>query len=43
MFKHDVLVFLQDSFAVLVELDDQAVRSLDRGDFDMIFLDIASF
>ena len=42
MLKHDILVLLQDSLAVLVELDDQAVRSLDRGDFDMTLLDIAS-
>ena len=27
---------------MLVELDDQAVRSLDRSDFYMIFLDVAS-
>ena len=42
MIKHDAMVLLQDSFAVLVELDDQAIRSLDRSDFDMIFLDVAS-
>ena len=40
--KYHILVLLQDSLAVLIELDDQAVRSLDRSDFDMIFLDIAS-
>ena len=40
--KYHILILLQDSLTVLVELDDQAVRSLDRSDFDMIFLDIAS-
>ena len=40
--KYHILILLQDSFAVLVELDDQTVRSLNRSDFDMIFLDIAS-
>ena len=40
--KYHILILPQDSFAVLVELDDQAVRSLDRSDFDMIFLDVAS-
>ena len=40
--KYHILVLLQDSLTVLVELDDQAVRSLDRSDFDMIFLDVAS-
>ena len=40
--KYHILALLQDSFAVLVELDDQTVRSLNRSDFDMIFLDIAS-
>ena len=37
--KYHILVFLQNG---LVELDDQAVRSLDRSDFDIILLDIAS-
>lgn len=37
--KYHILVFLQND---LVELDDQAVRSLDRSDFDIILLDIAS-
>ena len=40
--KYHILILLQDSFAVLVELDDQTVRSLNRSDFDMIFLDVAS-
>ena len=40
--KYHILVLLQDSLAVLVELDDQAIRSLDRSDFDMILLDVAS-
>ena len=40
--KYHILVLLQDSLTVLVELDDQTVRSLNRSDFDMIFLDIAS-
>jgi len=31
-----------NGLAVLAKLDDQAVRSLDCGDFDMIFLDVAS-
>ena len=42
VFKYHILILLQDSFAVLVEFDDQAVRSLDRSDFDMILLDVAS-
>ena len=40
--KYHILVLLQGGLAVLVELDDQAIRSLDRCDFDMIFLDVAS-
>ena len=40
--KYHILVLLQDSFAVLVELDNQTIRSLDRSDFDVILLDIAS-
>ena len=40
--KYHILVLLQDSLTVLIELDDQAVRSLNRSDFDMIFLDVAS-
>ena len=39
---YHILVFLQNGLAVLVKLDDQAVRSLDRSDLDMIFLDVAS-
>ena len=40
--KYHILILLQDSLTVLIELDDQTVRSLDRSDFDMIFLDVAS-
>ena len=42
MLKYHILVFLQNGLVVLVELDEQAVRSLDCSDFDIILLDIAS-
>ena len=40
--KYHILILLQDSLTVLIELDNQAIRSLNRSDFYMIFLDIAS-
>lgn len=40
--KHDVLVFLLDSLAMVIEFDAQTIRGLDRRDLDMLLLDIAS-
>ena len=39
----DVLVFVQYGFAVVVQFDYQAVRCLDRGNFNVVGFHIASF
>ena len=41
--KMNILVFFKNGFAVVVQLDYQAVRSFDCGDLNVVGLNITSF